>query len=278
MKKVDKIIANLKNQDAEKRIDAIKTLSENKEILDNLFNFSDLTASLIDCLNNDIDIEVRRMALAMIVTHGRKFRQFVDPLIACLKDQDSVMQELSAWKLGVLKAKEAVYPLIEALNDKNPLVRANIAEALGHIGDPRAIDPLIKTLIEDNSSEVIREATRALALLTASGIIKEDDLGSSSLTVLKVGVAFKDRNVGGWRSKDARNTFSAMVSKENELGAMVLSFVMDNHIIEEERKIIEVLIDFLRRKDEIFNDAAAKALLKLKGPIYVEKIKREIKN
>jgi HEAT repeat protein len=70
----------------------------------------------------------------------------VEPLIACLNDQDWKMRLKVAMVLGKLGDARAVEPLIARLKDKEWEVRGNTAFALGKLRDVRAVEPLIAAL------------------------------------------------------------------------------------------------------------------------------------
>ena len=56
----------------------------------------------------------------------------VEPLIACLKDQDKDIRAIAADALGELEDARAVEPLIACLKDQNSDVRYSAADALGN--------------------------------------------------------------------------------------------------------------------------------------------------
>jgi HEAT repeat protein len=73
----------------------------------------------------------------------------VEPLIACLVDQDSFVRSGAIRALAKLGDVRAVEPLITRLNDERNLsVLEETIKALGHLGDRRAVDPLITALKE----------------------------------------------------------------------------------------------------------------------------------
>ena len=76
----------------------------------------------------------------------------VEPLIACLKDQDQGMQSHAADALGQLGDTRAVEPLISCFKGQNLLARQSSAFALGKLRDARAVEPLIACLTDQDRS------------------------------------------------------------------------------------------------------------------------------
>ena len=70
----------------------------------------------------------------------------VKPLIADLKDNDSLVRSNAVQALGVIKDPRAVEPLVAVLNDKDPLIQRQAVKALGRINDLRALETLIGVL------------------------------------------------------------------------------------------------------------------------------------
>jgi len=88
-------------------------------------------------------------------------KRVVEPLIAALKDDRSLVRRAATKSLGKLGDARAVDSLIVALGDDDELVRSGAADALGQLGDARAVKPLIESL-GDEDLEVRRAATIAL--------------------------------------------------------------------------------------------------------------------
>ncbi|NMC77990.1 MAG: HEAT repeat domain-containing protein [Chloroflexi bacterium] len=80
-------------------------------------------------------------------------------LIALLQDQE--LRRAAIFGLGHMGDARAVEPLIAVLRDADSIVREFAARALGQIGDARAVEPLIVAL-EDNAATVVEAATMAL--------------------------------------------------------------------------------------------------------------------
>jgi len=99
---------------------------------------------------------------------GRSLKEIgepaVEPLIAALTDDNSVVRAAAAKALGSIEDPRAVEPLILALGDEDPQVRKNAVTALRWIQDPRAVEPLIGSL-KDEVREVREGAVQALGRL-----------------------------------------------------------------------------------------------------------------
>jgi len=84
----------------------------------------------------------------------------VEPLIAALKDEDTLVCHMAADALGHIGDERAVEPLITMLHTENAGIAA---EALGRIGDPRAIGPLCGKLTDWRAND---RTVRALERLS----------------------------------------------------------------------------------------------------------------
>ncbi|MGD0078568.1 MAG: HEAT repeat domain-containing protein [Sedimentisphaerales bacterium] len=114
--------------------------------------------SLIVCLNSHF---ARRSAAESLGELGDG--RAVEPLIACLKDQDSYVRQRSAVALGKLGDAKAVGPLIACLKDENVDVRRSATEVLGKLGDERAVEPLKTALPDWETNEAIGNALEKLS-------------------------------------------------------------------------------------------------------------------
>ncbi|HMA36537.1 MAG TPA: HEAT repeat domain-containing protein [Chloroflexia bacterium] len=108
----------------------------------------------------------------------------VEPLIAALRDEDTVVRTEAAAALGALGDRRAVEPLIRALYDTQWEVRSNAALSLGALGDHRAFAHLLTTLYDANE-EVRFWTARALgdlgdpAALPALQQMQQQDRGTT---------------------------------------------------------------------------------------------------
>ncbi|MCX5772312.1 MAG: HEAT repeat domain-containing protein [Candidatus Hydrogenedentes bacterium] len=84
----------------------------------------------------------------------------VEPLIACLGEEDGQIRDAAAQTLGRL-GSAAVQPLIGCLKDPNASVRRSAVLALGRLGDARAVDPLTACL-KDGDEGVRGQTEEAL--------------------------------------------------------------------------------------------------------------------
>lgn len=85
----------------------------------------------------------------------------VDPLIACLQDDDAEVRWRSATALGEIATPRAITPLRATLADAEPRVRLAAATALGSLVAQAAVEDL-QTLLEDDDAQVCASAAWAL--------------------------------------------------------------------------------------------------------------------
>ena len=131
---------------------------------------------LIAVLKNDPDADIRWQA-AFALSRSRDSR-VVEPLVAALKDTESVVRSAAASALGTIGDPRVIEPLIATLKDSDPKVRSSAASALGDIKDPRVVEPLIAAL-KDMDAEVRRAAVWAL------GEIKDPRAADALMLALK---------------------------------------------------------------------------------------------
>ena len=166
------LIKALKDEDAEVRLKAAKTLGEIKN--------SEAVGPLIDALSDE-NWHVRKMAAwalgeSDVRNEAKKallLERFggstldirsVNPIIRALDDEDAAVRIRAAQALGEINNSEAVDPLIKVLGDEDWHVRDMAAWALGEINDERGIDPLSYLSVKDVDSDVRNEAKKALLL------------------------------------------------------------------------------------------------------------------
>lgn len=85
-----------------------------------------------------------------------------------LKSPDPEKRVEAVVALGQIGDKQAVQPLIACLKDNDSGVRGAAARALGLIGDARAAGALMKTYLNDKDPDVRRAAHQALGCLVYS--------------------------------------------------------------------------------------------------------------
>lgn len=88
----------------------------------------------------------------------------VEPLVACLRDDDDSIRGLAAIALREAVAPAAVEPLIAAAKDPDSSVRSSAVLALGSYSDER-IPGVLMAALNDQSPRVIEAALRSLCKL-----------------------------------------------------------------------------------------------------------------
>ncbi|MEW6557141.1 MAG: HEAT repeat domain-containing protein [Elusimicrobiota bacterium] len=196
-----KPVKDIKNQDENIRIEAVKKIIETINSDEKIRNFAmcseDVHEILISIIiNKKEDIHLRNSAafvLGPVLKHTNDPRLFTPlsqdlkdkdarirsdtdylisvlayillttPLIETLDDKDKDVRKMAAFALGELGCHSDKY-LIAKLNDPDPEVRGQIAIALGKMKSNRAIKPLID-LLKDTESEPAMSAVRALCTI-----------------------------------------------------------------------------------------------------------------
>lgn len=182
-KKVDRLIADLDDEDLVVRMNAVETLGEIGDVraveplIDALkdWNLQDeatlalkrlgsvAAESVISALEGK-DAAVRACA-AQILGHmlqegtvdvalARRLEEarVIELLIVAVEDEDADVRTWATWALGVSQDARAVEPLIAALKDEDVVVRKQAAFHLGWQGDARAVDPLVAALLDEDST------------------------------------------------------------------------------------------------------------------------------
>ena len=97
----------------------------------------------------------------------------VRPLIADLKDEDSLVRSNAVKALGAIEDPRAVKPLIAVLDDMDPLIQRQAVKALGRINDLRAVEPLIEVLEDREKKPYVRmSAAEALGRMGDSQAVE----------------------------------------------------------------------------------------------------------
>ncbi|MHA1155985.1 MAG: HEAT repeat domain-containing protein [Candidatus Heimdallarchaeota archaeon] len=138
---VDKLFAELGNQDIKERSKAIDVLASmgNKEILNHL----------ISSLRKNSPRIVREGACKALGKIGNP--KAADSLILALDDSEESVRYQATIALGQIGDTKAVNPLLTILKRKDdPLVRSEAAKALGLIGDPSALKILLNILKKED--------------------------------------------------------------------------------------------------------------------------------
>lgn len=96
----------------------------------------------------------------------------ITPLIALLKDENTVSRIHAAMALGLAGDRRAVEPLMDALGDWNERVREVAAQALGRLGDERALDALADLHKRDTKLPVRQAAAEALRRIPTESVAR----------------------------------------------------------------------------------------------------------
>ncbi len=140
-----------------------------RDLMARLLQASDtvtVTNLVHDLESEATDTDDRRADAAYVLGQMGDARA-LNPLIAALRDEDTVVRTEAAAALGGLADRRAVAPLIRALYDAQWEVRSNAALSLGALADPTAIPHLIR-LLDDSSAEVRFWTARTLGDLAAA--------------------------------------------------------------------------------------------------------------
>ena len=116
---------------------------------------------------NDRNSVVRKNAVFAItqIAPYRAEQYQISRYINDLKDTDSTVRVIAAYKLGRTNDTRAVEPLIAALSDMDFRVRANAADSLAYLADKRAVEPLKRVKDDDEVDMVKRVAKESLERL-----------------------------------------------------------------------------------------------------------------
>jgi HEAT repeat protein len=145
-------LANLRDLDVTKRIDAAQRLGRYKN--------REAVHPLIDALS-DTEYKVRRNAARSLGMIGDAWA--VEPLILALGDETASVRRTAATSLGLIRDDHAVEALCRVLRDKKRTVRENARDALIQIGES-AVSGLAQA-ITNGSVEAQEEAGYALVTL-----------------------------------------------------------------------------------------------------------------
>lgn len=116
---------------------------------------------------NDQNSVVRKNAVAALtqIDPGNAEQYQITQYINDLKDTDTKIRMVAAFKLGRTNDNRAVEHLISALSDGNFQVRANAADSLAYLADKRAVKPLERVEDDDENKMVRRVAKESLERL-----------------------------------------------------------------------------------------------------------------
>jgi HEAT repeat protein len=203
------------------------------------------------------DFNVRLDSLGALVDLGDP--RAIEPLIAALRDENSLVHKEAARALGELGVPRVWKRLIAVLRDGDSAVRQAVAEALGRIGDPRAVEPLMVAL-QDGDSAVCRAAAEALGLI-----------GDSRAVEPLIATLHRDRDVHRvaaealGRIGDPRAVEPLMVALQDRDSAVCRTAVEALGLIGDSRAV-KPLIATLGHLDRDVHGEAAEALSRMAEP------------
>ena len=108
-----------------------------------------------------------------------RIREAVPALVARLHDDVRDVRRAAACALGQIRESEALEGLLGSVGDHDGHVRKAVVSALGSLGKKESFAPLMSLLQDEQYTDVIEEAVRALsgidpeALAEASGTLGE---------------------------------------------------------------------------------------------------------
>lgn len=127
---------------------------------------------------NESSVYVKESAVSALGMIGDI--QAVDSLVAILESKKGFLDKFTFLKERALEAlnklnyrgEKVFKALVKSLKDESPQIRINAIEVLMNSEDDRAID-LIKGMLEDNNTEVVKNAVIALYNLLGDSILEE---------------------------------------------------------------------------------------------------------
>lgn len=151
---IDDFARNLNSDDAEKRLEAVKSLGASKD--------NKAVEYLIQALG-DADVRVQAKAIAML---GDMRANDATPVLIqylFLRTTEANMKQLILASLGKIGDARAARPIMEFLQrDLDPATRGTAIFALGEIGAPEAVDTLSQIAEADHDKTVRRLASEAV--------------------------------------------------------------------------------------------------------------------
>jgi HEAT repeat protein len=161
---VPQLLADLKNKELSKRLQAANLLGKLKE--------KQAVAPLIEALS-DSDFTMRQRVVEVLGEIGDE--RAIEPIRALL--QDAQLASTAAKALGAIGTEKAVSILAESFTDQNKYLSA-IAEGLAATASPAARQVLIRVLQDQNAGSDIRQSAA-----TALGSYKDSDSAAALLSV-----------------------------------------------------------------------------------------------
>lgn len=131
----EKLVSQLEKADAGHKLPIIYLMGEFKD--------EKIDIALVNQLG-DTQAQIRKAACKSINRTGAK--NGIEPLIACLKDEDPGVRRCAAETLGRWPDPRALDPLIACLDDQDSKVRRNAFVSIGEYDDPKCFEINAKAL------------------------------------------------------------------------------------------------------------------------------------
>jgi len=169
---IDDFVKHLASDDAEKRLEAVKSLGASKD--------SKAVEYLIQAVG-DSDVRVRVKAIEML---GEMRATDATPVLIqalFLRSTEAQMKQRLLAALGKIGDERAARPIMEFLHrDLDPATRGTAIFALGDIGAPESVDALQQIAAEDDDQNLRRLANDALNKVQAhQAVIRKEAKGPS---------------------------------------------------------------------------------------------------
>ncbi|MFQ6044192.1 MAG: HEAT repeat domain-containing protein [Candidatus Poribacteria bacterium] len=199
----------------------------------------------------------------------------IEPLIAALEDNVSVIRQKAATMLGKLKAQKGIKPLSACLKDEDASVRLSAVESLGAIGGEDVIAPLLKALT-DNDGKVCRRAASALAEIgrdALSPLIQSLSDESPSVRV------FAAETLGKIASPEAVLPLAKVLATDADSQVQKQALTALQHLKSEEMtEVMDILLSALLDEDEQMRIYASIAIRGIGSREAINRLSEDIKS
>lgn len=174
---IDDFVKRLGSDDAEKRLEAVKSLGASKD--------TKAIEYLIQAMG-DSDVRVQVKAIQVLGDLRAADATPVLIQLLFLRNSDANMKQLVLAALGKIGDARAARPIIEFLQrDLDPATRGTAIFALGDIGAPEAVDPLLQIARSDKDPTVRRLASEAVAKVEQHQAVIRREVKGPSQTFLE---------------------------------------------------------------------------------------------